>query len=184
MVDVLAKNWWIILIRGIAAIVFGILALAFPHMTGIVLVILFGAYALVDGIFAVVAAIIGATRHDQRWWVLLLEGLFGMVIGLVVWTDPLISALVLLYFIAFWSIVTGLLEIFAAIQLRDMVKNEFWLILAGILSILFGIWILHNPFAGALAVLWVIGAYAILFGVLFIGLSLRLRSHARRGLPA
>jgi uncharacterized membrane protein HdeD (DUF308 family) len=179
MVDVLARNWWALVLRGIAAIVFGLLAFFIPGVALFVLVILFGAYSLVDGVLAVVAAFRAAQTHT-RWMSFALEGLVGIAVGLVTFFWPHITALALVYVIAFWAIVTGIFELVAALQLRKHIQNEWLLILGGILSIVFGVWISFEPGGGALAVVWIIAWYAILFGVLLVGLGLRLRGHAAR----
>ncbi len=170
----LSRHWWVIGLRGIAAIVFGILAFAWPGMTLAVLVLLFGAYALVDGILAIVAAVRGDSHHRIT---LALEGIVGILAGLAAFALPGLTALVLLYIIAFWAIVTGILEIVAAVRLRQAISNELGLIIGGILSVLFGIVLIVAPGTGALAVVFLIGAYAILFGITLLGLAWRLREH-------
>ncbi len=174
----LARNWWAILIRGIVAIVFGILAFAWPGATILAIGILFGAYAFVDGIFAIYAAVRAAGGH-QTWWPFVIEGFVGLAIAAVTFYDIRVTLFALYFTIAAWAFLTGILEIVAAIQLRKHISNEFWLILGGIASIVFGILMLWNPLAGALAVVWIIGAYAIVFGITLVGFSLRLRSHAQ-----
>jgi uncharacterized membrane protein HdeD (DUF308 family) len=177
MLGALARNWWALLIRGIAAVVFGVLAFAWPGATIVALVILFGAYAFVDGVFAIVAAIRAAQSHE-RWWPFLLEGIVGIAIAAITYFEPHVTAFALYFTIAAWAFLTGILEIAAAIQLRKQIANELWLILGGVLSLLFGVLMIWQPLAGAIAIVWVIGAYAIMFGILMIGLSLRLRKHA------
>lgn len=177
MVHALARNWWAVLIRGIAAIIFGCLAFALPGLTGITLVILFGAFAFVDGIFAIIAAIRAAEAHE-RWIPLLIEGLIGIVIGVVTFMWPGLTGAALYYMIAAWALLTGFFEIIAAIQLRKMIANEWLLVLGGIASIVFGVLLVVYPLAGIFTVIWLIGAYAIVSGVVMIGLSLRLRSLA------
>ena len=174
---VLARNWWALLIRGIAAVIFGILAFLWPGATILAIGILFGAYALVDGIFAIVAAV-RAAETQQRWWPLVVEGIVGILIAAITFYDVGITLLALYFTIAAWAFLTGIFEIVAAMQLRKLIPNEFWLIIGGIASILFGALMIWRPLAGALAVIWLIGAYAIVFGVIMIALSLRLRGHA------
>jgi uncharacterized membrane protein HdeD (DUF308 family) len=174
MVTMLARNWWVLAIRGVAAILFGIAAFVWPGITLAVLVLLFGAYALVDGIFAVIAGI-AAHEEQHRWWLLILEGLAGIVIGVLTFLYPGITALVLLYFIAAWAIVTGAFEIAAAIRLRKEIVDEWLLVLAGIASMLLGILLMVLPGPGALALIWLIGAYALVEGVLLLLLAFRLR---------
>lgn len=178
MIAMLARNWWLIALRGLFAIIFGILAFVWPGPTIAALIILFGAYVLVDGIFSVIAGI-AAYGERERWWAVLLEGLASIAIGLITFFWPNVTALVLLYFIAVWAIVTGVLEIAAAIQLRRVITGEWLMILTGIASMVFGILLVIFPGAGALAMLWVIASYAIIFGVLMIILAFRLRGMRR-----
>jgi len=185
MLAIYTESWWAMVLRGIVAIAFGLLAFIWPHITITVLVLFWGAYALVDGIFAIAA---GIRSHGEykRWWLLLVEGILGVIAGVLAFVIPGITALILLILIASWAIVTGVFEIAAAIQLRKQIHNEWLLALAGVASILFGIALLVNPLAGALAVIWLIGAYAIVFGVLLIALGLRLHNmlrHADRMTP-
>jgi len=170
----LARNWWMVALRGVAAVIFGILTFVLPGVTLAVLVLLFGAYAVVEGVLNVVAAIRGRER-EGRWWTLLLEGLVSIAAGVVTFVWPGLTALILLYVIAAWAIVTGVLEIVAAVRLRKAITGEWWLALSGILSILFGALLIIAPVAGALAVALWIGAYAIFFGALLIALGFRLR---------
>jgi uncharacterized membrane protein HdeD (DUF308 family) len=178
MVIDLARNWWAFVLRGVFAVIFGILAFAWPGITLQALVLLYGAYALVDGVFALASVIVGRTEAVP-WWALLLEGIAGIAVAIMTVAWPGITALVLLYMIAAWSLVTGGFEIAAAIRLRKQIRNEWLLAASGILSILFGVALVVNPVAVALAVVWLIGAYAITFGILMIALGLRLRKWAR-----
>ena len=170
---ILARNWWAVGLRGLIAILFGLAAFFWPGLTLFALVILFGAYALVDGIFAILAAVRAAEQHT-RWWSLVVEGLVGIAVGLLTFFYPGVTAVALLYIIAAWAIVTGTLEIIAAIQLHQEITNEWLLGLSGLASVLFGIVAMVTPGAGALAIVWLIGVYAIVFGVLQLGLAYRL----------
>jgi len=176
MVHALAKNWWLLLLRGIAAIIFGVLAFAWPGLTLLTLILFYGAFALVDGVLAIIAAITGGAPAP-RWW-LAIVGLLGIAAGLLTFLMPGLSALVLLFFIAGWAIATGVLQIIGAIQLRKEIDNEWLLILGGIISVLFGIGVMLAPGAGALALIWVIGTYAVIIGVLLVALAFRLKKHA------
>jgi len=182
MLTDLAQNWWTFVLRGVAAIIFGFLAYFWPGITFAVLVLFFGAYALWDGVFA----LINAFRTDgERRWALVLEGVAGIAAGLITFFWPGAASLGLLLLIGAWAIVTGISEISAAIRLRKEIEGEWLLLLSGVLSVLFGIAIAIWPAAGLLAVTWMIGAYAIVFGVLLIVLGFRLRGMRReRMVPA
>src|SRR5262245_14128665 len=177
MLPTMAKAWWMVLLRGIAGIVFGILAFVWPGVTLFTLVILYGAYALVDGVIALIAAFSGGPKPVPTWW-LIVVGLAGIAAGILTFMWPGVTALVLIVFIGAWSIVHGIFEIIGAIKLRKEIDNEWWLILAGVLSVLFGVLVLAMPGSGALALIWVIGAYSIVFGICLVALSFRLRKHA------
>lgn len=182
MVHVLARNWWALLIRGIAAVIFGILAFIWPGVTWVVLAIMFGAYAFVDGIFALVGAVRAAQAHE-RWWPLVIEGIVGLAIAAITFYDVRITLFALYFTIAVWALVTGILEIVAAIELRKTLANEWLLVLAGICSIVFAILMFWHPFAALLAIVWIIAAYAVVFGIVMISLAFRLRAHTRPGAP-
>jgi uncharacterized membrane protein HdeD (DUF308 family) len=174
MLTQMANNWGWVALRGVLAILFGIVAFVWPGLTFLVLVIWFGAYAFVDGIFIIIAAIANRARND-RWWVLLLEGILGIVVGIITYLQPGITGTALILVIAAWAIVTGVLEVIAAIRLRQEIQGEFWLILSGVISVLAGILLFLFPDTGAIAVVWIIGAYALLFGVMLVVLALKLR---------
>jgi uncharacterized membrane protein HdeD (DUF308 family) len=175
MLTLLAENWWALAIRGVAAIIFGILAILFPGITLTVLVILFASYALVDGVFSIVAAIKNQAEKS-RWWALLLEGILGIAVGIFTLFWPGITELVWLSFIAAWAILTGILEIIAAIRLRQEIEGEWLLILGGIGSVIFGILLVTNPLIGAVTIALIVGIYALIFGFLMLGLAFRMRS--------
>lgn len=174
-----ANQWGWMVFRGGVAIVFGILAFAWPEPTLAALVLLWGIYALMDGVLALVAAF--QMRVDARpVWPLAIVGLLGIAAGTLTFVWPGITALTLLMFIAVWSIVMGVFQIVTAIQIRKLIDNEWLLGVSGALSIIFGVFMFINPQAGALAVIWVIGAYAIVFGILLIMLGLRLKAFYKR----
>lgn len=179
LLEDLSNHWWAILLRGIVGVIFGVLAFAWPGATLLALVFVWGAYAVVDGAFALYLTFLAA-RQERRWWPFLLEGLAGIGAGIVAFAVPGITALVLLYLIAAWAILTGIVEIVAAVDLRKQIRNEWLLGLAGVLSIVFGILVAVQPDAGALAVVWTIGAYALLFGVTLVVLAFRVRSLGKR----
>lgn len=179
MGTVLFRHWWAVALRGVLAILFGLLAIFWPRLTLEVLVICFGAFALVGGIFAVVVAL-GDRGAHARWGVLLVEGLFGIAVGLVTFFWPFITALVLLYLIAIWAIVTGGLEIAVAAWMHRAVGNEWMLLLGGIASLLFGVLLAALPGVGLLALTWLIGMYALVFGVLLVFLGFQWRRLERK----
>ena len=175
----LADNWWLLLLRGIAAIAFGVLAFFWPGLTLVTLTLLWGAYALMDGVIAIWAAF-NASGGDAgpRWW-LGLSGVVSILAGVVTFYYTGETTLVLLMFIAVWAIVIGALQIWGAIGLRKVLQHEWLLILNGVLSIAFGVILMVQPGAGVLAVAWMIAWYAILFGCLYIALAFRLRQYKK-----
>jgi len=175
----LARNWWALALRGAAAIIFGIIALFWPPAAIAALVAVFGAYALVDGILNLVGAV-RAGRSGQRWGALLFEGIVSLLVGLLTFFFPRVTALALVLFVGAWSLITGVAEVVAAIKLRTMIEGEWLLALSGVLSIAFGILLFISPLIGAIAIAIWIGAYAVVFGALLFGLALRLRSWASR----
>jgi uncharacterized membrane protein HdeD (DUF308 family) len=179
MLEMLSRYWWAFVVRGIFAILFGILAYAWPGITLATLVIFFGAYVLIDGILLLIKTIGNWSERGDRW-LLLLEGLLGIGIGVITLVAPGITAVVLIFYIAAWSLATGVLEIAAAIRLRKEIQGEGWMILSGIASIVFAILVMFFPGVGALGLLWLIAAYAIIFGVMLVILGFRLRGHRSR----
>jgi uncharacterized membrane protein HdeD (DUF308 family) len=176
MLHALAKAWWLVLLRGILSIAFGVLAFVWPAITLFALVALYGAFALVDGILALVGAFTGRLKPMPAWW-LVLVGIAGIAAGIVTFLWPGITAIVLVMFIGAWAIVHGVFEIIGAIQLRKEIENEWWLILSGVLSVIFGLVVMAMPGAGALGLIWAIAAYSIAFGITWVMLAFRLRKH-------
>ena len=174
MFDYVSKNWWAVLLRGIFAVVFGVLAFGWPGQALAAMILLFGAWVLVDGIFAFFYAFSRWGERDDRW-LIFLEGVLGVVIGIITLTVPAITAIALLFYIIAWSLATGVLKIIEAVRLRHEIQNEYWLFLSGIASIVFAFIMLLFPAAGFLGLIWVIGAFAIIFGVFQIALGLKLR---------
>jgi uncharacterized membrane protein HdeD (DUF308 family) len=175
LLETLKRHWWVPVLRGVAAIIFGIMAFVYPGLTVAVLVLLFGAWVLVDGIFRVIGAI-GHRSSDPDWGWQIVIGILGIIIGFLTFRSPAVTALALVIYIAAWALMIGVSEIVVAIKLRREIKGEWFLILMGVVSILFAIMLLWNPLPGALALVWLIGSYAIVFGVLGIIFGFRLRS--------
>ena len=173
LLETLAKNWWAVALRGVCAILFGVIALAWPGVTLGLFVLLFGVFALADGLFALAAAFAGGS--GKPWWALVLKSIVSFSAAAVTFLLPGITALALLFVIALWAIAIGLMEIMVAIRLRKEIKGEIFLVLSGALSVLFGTLLIARPGEGALALTWMIGGYAIGFGLLLIALSFRLR---------
>lgn len=178
MATLLKRTWWVVLLQGLAAVLFGIVALVWPGITLASLVLIFGAYALVDGIFAVVGAL-AHRKEYQDWWLVLLTGLVSIAVGILTFVQPDITTLSLLFLIAAWALVIGVLSIVQAIQLRKVIEGEWLLIVAGIASVLFGLFVFARPGAGALSLVWLIATYAIIHGVLQVVLALKARSWAQ-----
>jgi uncharacterized membrane protein HdeD (DUF308 family) len=183
MIAELSKVWWAFLARGLAAILFGVLALIRPSTTVHVLVILFGAFVLVNGVFLIIKAISSWKLRDDHW-LLLLEGLLSVGIGIMSFVAPQVTAIALLFYIAAWSLAAGIIEIVLAIRLRKEISGEVSWILSGIASIIFAVLLMLVPGAGVLGMVWLISTYAIVVGVLLVILAFRLlglRRHANAG---
>jgi len=176
--EILSRNWGWVVLRGIVAILFGVLTAFQPGITLAALVLLYGAYALVDGVAMIVWAV--ANHRDEPHWVsLIVGGLLGVAAGVLTFLWPGMTAVALLFVIASWAVVTGVAAIVAAIRLRKEIIGEWRLVLSGLLSVAFGVILLAAPVVGALAMVLWIGAYAIVSGVLLIGLGMKLRSWGR-----
>jgi len=172
----LARNWWAFLLRGILAILFGLAAILFPTIAFLTLVVVFGVFALVDGIFSIIAAFTSRAKSENWWW-LILEGAIGILIGILTIVQPAAMKAAWLFLIAVWALVTGIFEIVTAIRLRKEIEGEFWMILSGVFSVLFGILVFTFPMSGAFAVGFIIGIYALMFGITLVMLAMRLRKH-------
>ncbi len=170
----IADNWWVVLLRGIVAVLFAVVAFALPGATLLALVLVWGAFALVSGVFALYLTY-KAAQQRQTWWPYLLDGIVGIAAGIVAFVWPGITALALLYVIAFWAILTGIFQIVAAINLRKQIEGEWLMVLSGALGVIFGILVAIQPDAGAVAVVWILGFYALLAGITWIALAFRLR---------
>lgn len=183
MLDQLRRNWWMLLVRGLAGITFGVAAFFWPGLTLAILITLFGLYAVVDGVVGIATAVLHRRRVDA-WWAMLLSGATSLLTGIIAWIMPALTATALVVVIGFWSIARGILVTMAAVRLRDELEDEWLLILSGALSVAMGLVFVVSPTAGALAMLWLIGTLAIVSGALFVGLAFRVRSHRRQsGLP-
>src|SRR5713101_3580110 len=175
IIETLKRHWWVPVIRGIAAIVFGIIAFGYPGLTIATLVLFFGAWVLIDGVFRIVGAIAGRAS-DPEWGFHLIIGIIGIIIGFLTFHAPAITAMALIIYIAAWALMIGATEIALAIKLRREIKGEWFLILMGLASIVFAALLLWNPLAGAAALIWIMAWYAVIFGVLAIIFGFRLRS--------
>ena len=173
MAQILIGNWWALAIRGVFAIIFAVIAFVWPGITAAALVLLFGAYALVDGLFSLVAALRAARQHG-RSGALLLEGILDLIIAGIVFFWPIEALVAIIYFIAIWAVISGIALIAAGIALIR-INGEWLLVLSGIISILLGIILFVQPGAGVVALSWWLGIYALLFGVSLIGAAFRLR---------
>ena len=181
MLGMVTRDWWVFAIRGIAAIVFGIAAFVWPGPTLTVLVFLFGAYVLVDGASLLVALIRGDAVARRHAWAVGIMGVLGIVIGVVTFVWPGLTALTLLYIVAFWAIATGVFQIVAAIELRRELEGEFWLALGGVASIVFGALLVAFPGTGLITLVWLVGIWAVVFGISSLGLAYRLHGiHAEQ----
>jgi uncharacterized membrane protein HdeD (DUF308 family) len=175
--QVVLQNWWMMALRGVLAIIFGLVALFFPGIALLAFITVFAVYAIIDGIIAVVEAIRERATANRWWWVLI-EGILSILAGIFAIVYPGVTALVLLYIVAAWAILTGIMEIVTAVTLREYLSREWALIIAGALSIVFGIILFVRPGLGLLSILWLVGVYSIIFGVLFIVRAFQFRSRA------
>ena len=179
LADLYKNAWWMLLLRGIFLVLFGILFATWPGAAVFTFIIFFGAFALVHGLMGVIGSI--ANRKDNEdWWLVLLEGVVSIIIGIMTFTWPGLTGLVLAYFIAAWAVIMGILRIYGAIKLRKAIEGEWLLIIGGIISLLFGIFVFARPLAGALAIALIIGVYAIVLGLLSILLSFRVKSWQKK----
>lgn len=170
MLEFLARKWWVVALRGLLAILFGIVALVYPGVTLVALALVFGAYAFLDGVFAIFSAI-GHGAREAVWYVL--EGLLGIAVGVATFFYPGLTAQALVYLVGLWAILTGIFEVIAGFELP--ISKDWLLVLAGAASVIFGVLIFVNPGSGALAVVWLIGLYAVVFGVTMLVFGFRLR---------
>ena len=180
----LAENWWLLLLRGIVTIAFGVLAFIWPGRTLLTVAFIWGAYAIADGVFALSTAMSGKGNGiAPRWWLALI-GITGILAGSLAFVWPGITVQVALVLIASWAIITGVLEIWGAIQLHKEIEVEWMMALSGLVSVVLGITLLTRHGAGALAVVWLIGSFAILVGCIYVSLALWLKEHKYQSDPA
>lgn len=177
--EIMSRYWWMTVLRGLFWILFGVVLLVSPGISLLSLTLAFGIVMFADGILNVANAFMGRQVHED-WWVLLLVGLLGILIGGLTFYSPQATAIALVFYVAIWAIATGVLEITAAIRLRKVISGEIWLILAGIASVIFGILLVAQPAVGALTLLWLFAVYAIAFGVMLVLLALKVRSGVKR----
>jgi len=173
MLQALAQHWWLLLLRGLVAVLFGVLAFFWPGITLVSLVLVYGAYAIADGVLSLIAAFRGNHELSRTW--LVVTGIAGVAAGLAAFVWPGLTGLILLYFIAGWAVITGVMQVVAAFRVRKEIEGEWLLIAGGVLVVLFGLLLFARPGTGALALAKTIGVFAILYGALLIGFSMRLR---------
>jgi uncharacterized membrane protein HdeD (DUF308 family) len=183
MIEAMTKYWWVPVVRGICGVTFGVSAFVYPIIGLNVLIVFFGAWALVDGILSVAGAI-GERKTSSDWVFGLVGGLLGITVGILTFIAPAISALALVFYIAAWALVRGALEIVLAIKIRREVKGEWILVVSGIASMIFAVLLLWNPAGGALALLWLIASFAIVLGILGVMFGFHIRSLGRQLVPA
>jgi uncharacterized membrane protein HdeD (DUF308 family) len=167
--------WWIFLLRGIFALVLGVLAIGWPGVTFATLIVFLGAYLFIAGVFAVIGAF-AARKTSENWGIFLLSGLLGILFGILTFYNPFATGAALVYLVAFWAIVAGLFEVVIAIRLRKVITGEGWYIAGGLLTVIFGLLLVANPVAAAVTLTWVFGIYAVVTGVMLVSLAFRLRS--------
>lgn len=181
VMNTLTRNWWVLVMRGVVALLFGVLAFMYPAVAIGAVIGLFGLYAIVDGVLAIIAAVkLGA--QCAPWVLTLLSGCVGILLGLIVFLYPGLPAVALLVIIAIWGVLRGLLDIAAAVQLRKLIANEWLLGLGGLISIVFAGVLMYVPFASGQAFIWLLAAYALVYGALQLGFAHRV--HRYRTVPA
>ncbi len=173
MNDLLARNWWALAVRGVFALVFAVLAIVLPGITLLSLVLLFAAYMLADGIFAIVAGIRAASRHE-RWGLLLLEGIVDIAAGILAVLWPVASVLAFVLILGAWGVVSGIVMASAAFRLH-LAHGRWLMLLGGVVSVIWGLLVVFFPFAGALVLTWWLAGYALVFGITLLALAFRLR---------
>lgn len=174
LTTILSRTWWVLMLRGVLAIIFGVLVWSQPEISIALLILFFGAYLIVDGVLGAYSSITGRKDHDD-WWVLLIWSLLSVGIGILTFVAPGVTAVALLFYIIIWAVATGVLQVVAGIRLRKEIKGEWFLILGGIISVAFGVFLMAQPAAGALAMAWLIAIYAILFGAILVALAFKVR---------
>lgn len=179
--NLLAYNWWTVALRGLLAVVIGLIAFVFPGLTLRVLVFMFGAFTLTEGVFLLVSGV-RSRREHRRWLALILQGILGILVGILAFVVPMATAVGLLSLIAFWAIISGVIEIAVAIQLRKHIEGEWMLVLDGVVTILFGMFLMVLPRPGFLALIWTTGAFWTASGILLLMLAFRLKKEDRPSL--
>ena len=175
MLDLISKSWWVYLVRGILAILFGLVMFSRPGGMAAFLVWVFGIFVFVEGIFAVVASFAGR-KGNPNWWAVLIQGLVGILIGIVMFSNPLMTAVLFVRLLALWAVLVGLFRIFGALSLRKEIPGEWMHVVGGIITVLFGIVVFAWPEAGVLYFAWLIGLFAVLSGVFLIGVAMKAKS--------
>lgn len=180
LAPMLAQNWWLLAIRGVAAIAFGVLAFVWPSITLAILIALFAAYAIVDGAALLIALLRGDPAARRSAWTVAILGIISVAAGIIAILYPQITALTLLYVVAFWAILIGVFQVIMAIRLRQEIEGELWLAIGGIISIVFGVYLIVSPGNGLLSVIYLVAIWSIVFGISSLILAFRLRDFAGR----
>jgi len=179
MIDQLAYNWWIVALRGALAVIIGIIAFFFPGITLVVLIAIFGSFVLLEGSLLLIAGI-RSRKENERWWILIFQGLLSLGVAIITFVAPMATALALLYLMAAWAIASGVIEVVAAMRLRKEVKGEWILVLDGVITILFGLALILAPDVGLLVWIWMIGGFKLASGILLIILAFKLKRFRTR----
>jgi uncharacterized membrane protein HdeD (DUF308 family) len=175
MIATLRQNWWTLALRGVIAIIFGICAFLWPLATALAFVILLAAFAFVEGVFALIGSVSWGLTGSQRLLLVVL-GLLGLGVGVTAVMYPGITAVVIVALVAWWAILSGAIQFVVAIEMRKVIENDWLLVLGALLSILFGVLLLWRPWAGVLTLSWLFGIYALLYGIMMLGLAFRVKS--------
>jgi uncharacterized membrane protein HdeD (DUF308 family) len=174
MADIKKSSWGALFFGGVVSVLFGLVALIWPGKTLLIVIAFFGVFILAESVVAIIVTI-ARRKEYERWWIGLIGGLFGLVIGGITVFRPIAATVFLLYLVAAWALITGVLAIVAAIRLRKTIQNEWYLILSGIVAIIFSLFVFVRPVAAAVVMMWIISAFALVFGGLLIFLAFRVR---------
>ncbi|UKJ09103.1 HdeD family acid-resistance protein [Solitalea lacus] len=179
MLQSLIRNWWVIFLRGLVALGFGIIAIIWPSITLIILLYFFGFYLIADGFIALLTVVLSWGRREDKW-LLVLDGILSLGVGVIALQLPEAATISIAFMVGFWAIIGGIIKIAFSIHVRSEVKGEGWIAFSGVMTIIFGFLIISNPVAGAISLVWLIAAFSIVMGLMWVVTAFRIRSFGSR----